>query len=98
MPARPKAAIHQMCQIIAKPATTAKNALMNPIELLFGISIGSYPRTDAGCSGFACLRSFAFQKASTSPTCGRTAKFHAGGGDAVDHSSVRPFHGSPGAR
>ena len=29
------------------------------------------------------------------PTCGSTAKLNAGGGDAMDHSSERPFHGSP---
>src|SRR5262249_43499681 len=33
--------------------------------------------------------------ASLAETCGMTAKFQAGGGDAVDHSSVRPFQGSP---
>lgn len=33
---------HQMCQISAKPVTTAKNALTKPIALFVGISIGSY--------------------------------------------------------
>ncbi len=28
-------------------------------------------------------------------TCGSTAKFHDGGGEAVPHSSVRPSQGSP---
>ena len=41
-------AIHQMCQISAKPVTTAKNALTKPIALFFGISIGSYSRACAG--------------------------------------------------
>ena len=31
-----------MCQISAKPVTTAKNALTKPIALLLGISIGAY--------------------------------------------------------
>src|ERR1700686_2629604 len=35
------------------------------------------------------------QNASARSNCGRREKFHAGGGDEVDHSSVRPFHGSP---
>ena len=38
----PRAAIHQMCQIRAKPVTTAKKALTKPVGLFFGTSIGSY--------------------------------------------------------
>jgi hypothetical protein len=33
-----------MCQISAKPVTTAKNALTKPIALFLGISIGAYSR------------------------------------------------------
>src|SRR5882757_8643565 len=86
-------AIHQMCQIMAKPPTTAKNAMMKPVALFFGTSIGSNLRS---CAGWACVRSrcFLFQRASRPLTCGSTAKFQAGGGEAVAHSSVRPFHGS----
>ena len=40
-PSAPRAANHQMCQIIAKPMTTAKKALTNPVGVFFGISIGS---------------------------------------------------------
>src|SRR5438270_6258288 len=40
-PIVPTPAIHQMCQIRAKPVTTAKNAVMKPVALFFGISIGS---------------------------------------------------------
>src|SRR6267154_4086964 len=93
MPIAPAPAIHQMCQIIAKPLTTAKNAVMKPVALFFGTSIGSNLRS---FGGWACVRSrcFLFQRASRSVTCGSTAKFQAAGGDAVAHSSVRPFHGS----
>src|SRR5262249_23700563 len=41
-PSRPTPAIHQMCQISAKPVTTAKKALTKPIALFLGISIGTY--------------------------------------------------------
>src|SRR5882672_8061739 len=93
IPIAPAPAIHQMCQIIAKPLTTAKNAMMKPVALFFGTSIGSNLRS---FGGWACMRSrcFLFQRASRSVTCGSTAKFQAAGGDAVAHSSVRPFHGS----
>src|SRR5712664_2838866 len=33
IPIAPAPAIHQMCQIMAKPATTAKKAMMNPVAL-----------------------------------------------------------------
>src|ERR1700730_8302515 len=94
IPIVPTPAIHQMCQISAKPVTTAKNAVMKPVALFFGISIGSNLRS---FSGWACCvrsRCFLFQSASRPVTCGSTAKFQAGGGEAVAHSSVRPFHGS----
>ena len=38
---RPRIAIHQMCQISAKPVTTAKKAMTKPVGLLRGISMGS---------------------------------------------------------
>src|SRR5207302_2310556 len=38
---RPRITIHQMCQISAKPVTTAKNAVTKPVGLLRGISIVS---------------------------------------------------------
>src|SRR6266403_1125790 len=86
IPIAPAPAIHQMCQISAKPVTTAKNAVMKPVELFFGSSIGSNSRS---FGGWACVRSrcFFFQKASISVTRGRTVKFQAGGGEAVAHSS-----------
>src|SRR4029077_9654440 len=85
-PNRPRAAIHQMCQIIAKPMTTAKKALTKPVALFFGISIGSYVGAAPGLSCFACSRRLLVQKASFPLTFGARAKFHAGGGDAVAHS------------
>src|SRR6516225_5740237 len=39
-PRIPKPAIHQMCQIRAKPVTTAKNAVTIPTGLFLGTSIG----------------------------------------------------------
>src|SRR5271155_1696189 len=36
--------------------------------------------------------------ASRPRTCGSVAKLYAGGGDGVDHSRLRPSHGSAGAR
>src|ERR1700759_1566838 len=44
-PIAPTPTIHQMCQISAKPAMTAKNAVMKPVALFFGISIGSNARS-----------------------------------------------------
>src|SRR5690242_13818050 len=38
-PRTPKATIHQMCQISAKPLTTAKKAMTKPVALFFGLSI-----------------------------------------------------------
>src|ERR1700689_5957506 len=38
---------------------------------------------------------FMRQNSSMPLTCGSTVKFQGGGGEAVDHSSVRPFPGSP---
>src|SRR6266702_6704426 len=94
-PNTPTLASHQMCKIIAKPMTTAKKAVTKPVALFFGISTGSYWRVGVGSSFVACARLLLFQKASSPATLGWNAKFHAGGGDAVAHSSVRPFHGSP---
>src|SRR4051812_39504887 len=94
IPIAPTPAIHQMCQIIAKPLTTAKNAMMKPVALFFGISIGSKLRSFVGWACCVRSRCFLFQRASRSFTCGSTAKFQAGGGEAAAHSSVRPFHGS----
>src|SRR5882757_6591630 len=82
-----------MCQIIEKPMTTAKKALTKPVALFFGISTGSYAGGGAALSLPACC-CLLVQKASFPVTFGARAKFHAGGGDAVAHSSVRPFHGS----
>src|SRR5882757_6702036 len=48
IPIAPAAAIHQMCQIMAKPAMTAKNAMMKPVALFFGTSIGSNLRSCVG--------------------------------------------------
>src|SRR3979411_691125 len=75
IPIAPRPAIHQMCQISAKPLTTAKNAVMKPVELFFGTSIGSNFRS---CGCWACCvrsRCFLFQRASRPVTCGSTAKF-----------------------
>src|SRR5215469_10138856 len=94
-PRTPKPAIHQMCQIMAKPVTTAKNAVTTPTGLFLGTSIGSYACCRTGSSCFASTRCLCAQKASSPSTRGRTEKFQAGGGDAVDHSRVRPFQGSP---
>src|SRR5262249_32605513 len=94
-PRTPKPAIHQMCQIRAKPVTTEKNAVTKPTGLFLGTSIDWYACGFAGGSWFASTRCFFVQKASSPSTCGSTAKFQAGGGDAVAHSKVRPFQGSP---
>src|SRR6516162_4378640 len=94
-PRTPKLAIHQMCQIRAKPLTTAKNAVTKPTGLFLGTSIGWYACCRTRNSCFASTRCLCAQKASSSLTRGSTAKFQAGGGDAVDHSRVRPFQGSP---
>src|SRR5882757_7603596 len=48
IPIAPAPAIHQICQIIAKPLTTAKNAVMKPTALFFGISIDSNLRSFGG--------------------------------------------------
>src|SRR5450631_2344543 len=82
-PVAPTPAIHQMCQISAKP-----------VALFFGISIGSNLRSFGGWACCVRSRRFLFQRASRVVTCGSTAKFQAGGGEAVTHSSVRAFHGS----
>jgi len=37
-----------MCQISAKPVTTAKKALTMPLGLFFGASIGSYSGVGVG--------------------------------------------------
>ena len=96
-PNTPTLAIHQMCQIIAKPMTTAKKAVTKPVALFFGISIGSYLRVGVGSSFVACARLLAVpERVHVRRPCGWKAKFQAGGGDAVAHSSVRPFHGSRG--
>src|SRR5258706_3885872 len=93
IPIAPAPTIHQMCQIRAKPVMTEKNAVMKPVALFFGNSIGSNLRSFVG---WACVRSrcFLFQKASMSVTCGRTSKFQAGGSQGVDHFSDRAFPGS----
>src|ERR1700755_2127012 len=91
----PTLASHQMCQIIAKPMTTAKKAVTKPVALFLGISTDSYSRAGAGSPFVACARLLLFQNASSPATFGWRAQFHAGGGDAVAHSRVRPFPRSP---
>src|SRR5580658_6835262 len=86
---------HQMCQMRAKPVSTAKNAVMNPVGLLRGASIGSYLGSASGAGWAPCAFDFMSQYGSMLSTCGRTAKLNGGGGEAVDHSSVRPSQGSP---
>src|SRR5712692_365029 len=54
IPIAPTPAIHQICQISAKPLTTAKNAVMKPVALFFGSSIASNLRS---FGGWACVRS-----------------------------------------
>src|SRR5207248_9623269 len=68
-PKTARIAIHQICQISAKPAAEAKNAITIPIGLLRGISIVSY-------IGWTCVspRRFSSQKASIVSTRGSTAK------------------------
>jgi hypothetical protein len=55
-----------MCQIIAKPVTTEKNAMTTPHALFFGISIASYFCSFGGCACCVRWRCFTFHKASTS--------------------------------
>src|SRR5579859_6188260 len=93
-PSKPRPTIHQICQMAAKPVTTAKKEVTKPVELLSGISIASYS-TGAGSIRPSRARRFMYQKASSLSTSGITAKFQLGGGDGVAHSSVRPFQGSP---
>src|SRR5262249_31266 len=71
-PSIPKPASHQMCQISAKPMTTAKNALMKPVGLFLGVSIDVYLRSCRGCSSANRARCFTSQKASRVVTCGST--------------------------
>ena len=88
-------ASHQMCQIRAKPSTTAQKARKKPVGLLRGsMQLGHrarpglvdlLPHSDASSSN----------RRQSPLTAGRMAKFQAGGGDGVDHSSVRPFHDDP---
>src|SRR5262249_42595079 len=50
----PRATIHQMCQISAKPVIVQKKAVMNPVGLFLGISIGSYRGSaDICCASIA---------------------------------------------
>ncbi|MMZ70666.1 hypothetical protein D1872_337650 [compost metagenome] len=42
MPTKPAMAIHQMCQIMAKPNTTLKAAMMTPAPEFFGMWMGAY--------------------------------------------------------
>src|ERR1700677_4482973 len=90
----PMIAIHQICQISAKPMTTAKKEMKIPTALWRGNSMACQRGVSVGAPDcrWAC---FMAQKASVLLTCGRTEKFQAGGGEEVDHSRVRPFHGSP---
>ena len=45
----PRPTIHQMCQISAKPVIVEKNAVMNPVGLFLGTSIGSYLGSGDNC-------------------------------------------------
>src|SRR5258708_39471605 len=88
-PIAPAPAIHQMCQISAKPVTTAKNAMMKPVALFFGISIGSNLRSFGGLA-FVRLRCFFFPRAWRSVDCGKTGKIPARGGEAGAHLGGGP--------
>src|SRR5262249_32567994 len=63
-PTSPTPAIHQMCQIRAKPVMTVKNAVTKPVGVFLGTSIGSYSCRRTGRSCFASTRCFCAQKAS----------------------------------
>src|SRR5260370_9312270 len=78
IPIAPAPAIHQMCQIIAKPVTTAKNAVMKPAALFFGISIGS---NLCSFDGWACCvrsRCFFFPRVSRSVDSGGPLNLQSG--------------------
>ena len=85
---------HQMCQISAKPMMVAKKAQMKPTGLLRGMSMATYSGSSRSLA-FSIARRLTPQYASSPSTLGSTAKLNSGGGDAVAHSSERPFHGSP---
>ena len=95
---KPTIASHQMCQISAKPPIKAKKAMTTPTALLRGSCDRSSIRAAVGqassCGALAGLLHAPVGVGRPRPR-GSTAKFHGGGGEAVDHSSVRPFHGSP---
>jgi len=71
-PNTPTLASHQMCQISAKPTTTAKKAVTKPVALFFGISTGSYLRAGVGSSFVTCARLLLFQNASSPATLAGT--------------------------
>src|SRR3974390_2395702 len=79
-----------MCQIRPNPQAVLSMASTNPAAVFFGIWIGWKP-----CSGRTKPWLFMSYQASAVCTTGVKAKLYIGGGDEVDHSSVRPFHGSP---
>ena len=87
---RLKTASHHICHTAAKPKMKANPAMMIPAPVFFGRVIFSY--LGSSLSSLAC---FCAQKASRPVTSGKTAKLYSGGGEVVDHSSVRAFHGSP---
>src|SRR6266436_8959597 len=83
-----------MCQISAKPVRVEKNAVMDPVGLFRGISIGSYLGSGDNCC-VSIARCFMSQYGSAPRTLGSTAKLKGGGGEVVAHSSERPSQGSP---
>src|SRR5262245_12057515 len=93
-PTRPSAAIHQMCQMSAKPTTMANTDVTKPVGELRGTSMASYCGSGLNCiTARAC--DFMPQYGSSPRTFGMRAKLNSGGGEAIAHSSVRPSQGSP---
>mmetsp|Transcript_21396 Transcript_21396/g.82958 ORF Transcript_21396/g.82958 Transcript_21396/m.82958 type:complete len:308 (-) Transcript_21396:6616-7539(-) len=79
-----------MCHTSAKPSSVASIAMTKPAAVFFGMWIGLKP-----WRGRWWPRCFMSCQASRSCTTGVNAKLYSGGGDEVDHSSVRPPQGSP---
>src|SRR6516162_3949711 len=88
-PRTPKLAIHQMCQIRAKPVTTAKNAVTKPTGLFLGTSIGWYAcrRTDTSCLGISVC--FIAQSPTTLPPRGGYVTVQGWSVEALLRSNVR---------
>src|SRR3569833_3136178 len=88
--ATPTHAISHMCQINANPTSALSAARMKPAPVFLGIWMGMNP-----FSGRTYPFFFMSSQVSLSYTTGVNAKLYAGGGEDVDHSRVRPSHGSP---